>query len=141
MITVDDRNFLNAFEDCSMQSACWTHAAHVRMGWLVLETSDSFEHALERMRVGIMRFNSSKNSIGYHETITVAFATLINSRRLPGEDFQSFAKRNGDLFEKGCLSRFYTLKTLRSAAARDEFVPPDLCDLPVSHESVSSPQG
>jgi len=100
------------------------------MGWLVMETSPTFEHALERIRNGIMRFNSSKSSIGYHETITIAFATLIHSKRQPDEDYASFAERNPDLFEKGCLSRFYTLKTLRSAAAKDQFVEPDLDALP-----------
>jgi hypothetical protein len=45
MITDDDKAFLLSFEECSLGAKCWTHAAHVRMGWLVLETSSSFDGA------------------------------------------------------------------------------------------------
>jgi hypothetical protein len=132
MITEDDRNFLESFETCSLGAKCWTHAAHVRMGWLVLQTSPSFDEALIRIRNGILRFNSTKNSIGYHETITVAFARIIDSRREPGQTFQMFAEKNKDLFEKNCLERFYSDATLRSEQARETFLEPDLEQLPLT---------
>gem|GEM_PF-647902 len=130
-ITDDDKKFLQSFEECSLGAKCWTHEAHVRMGWLVMETSPSFDAALDRIRTGIMRFNSSKNSIGYHETITVAFARLINSRRVEGENLAAFLARNSDLLDKNCLKRFYSAETLSSELARKSFVEPDLdgiCD-------------
>lgn len=130
MITDDDKAFLQSFEDCSLGAKCWTHAAHVRMGWLVLETSTSFEEAINRIRNGIMRFNSSKNSIGYHETITVAFARLIDSRRLTGETLEAFVARNPDLNDKNCLRLFYSQETLASEEARQQFVEPDIAPLP-----------
>ncbi len=130
MISDDDLAFLDSFEQCSLGAKCWTHAAHVRMGWLVLETSPTFETALARIRNGIMRFNSSKNSIGYHETITVAFAQLIDSRRQTNESFEAFANRNPDLFQKDCLGRFYSADTLASETAKRTFIEPDLCALP-----------
>ena len=130
MITDDDKAFLQSFEECSLGAKCWTHAAHVRMGWLVLETSSSFDEAMNRIRNGIMRFNSSKNSIGYHETITVAFARLIDSRRLDGETLEAFVTRNPDLNEKDCLKRFYSQEILTSERARQQFVEPDLAPLP-----------
>jgi hypothetical protein len=129
MITEDDDKFLQSFEECSLGATCWNHVAHVRMGWLVMEKSDSFETALERIRLGIMRFNSSKNNIGYHETITVAFARLIFSRRLDGESWDVFASRNSDLFEKNCLGKFYSPKVLSSEESKKVFVEPDLCEL------------
>lgn len=130
MITDDDKAFLQSFEDCSLGAKCWTHAAHIRMGWLVLETSTSFEEAINRIRNGIMRFNSSKNSIGYHETITVAFARLIDSRRLTGETLEAFVARNPDLNDKNCLRLFYSQETLASEEARQQFVEPDIVPLP-----------
>jgi len=130
MITDDDKAFLLSFEECSLGAKCWTHAAHVRMGWLVLETSSCFDEALERIRSGIMRFNASKNGIGYHETITVAFARLIESRRLIGEDWEAFAVRNSDLFEKNCLQTYYSSAVLASEEARRSSLEPDLCKLP-----------
>lgn len=130
MITDDDKAFLLSFEDCSLGAKCWTHAAHVRMGWLVLETSTSFDEALERIRSGIMRFNSSKNSIGYHETITIAFARLIESKRIHEETLEAFLARNPDLLEKDCLKRFYSPEILASDEARHTFVEPNLEALP-----------
>lgn len=132
MITDDDRAFLQSFEECSLGAKCWTHAAHVRMGWLVLETSSSFEEALERIRSGIMRFNSTKNSIGYHETITVAFARLIDSRRLIGETLEAFLARNPDLQDRNCLKQFYSQAILASEKARQNFIEPDITPLPQS---------
>lgn len=130
MLSGDDIAFLDSFEHCSLGAQCWTHAAHVRMGWLVLETAPTFEAALDRIRNGIMRFNSSKNTIGYHETITVAFAQLIDSRRHAKESFEAFSERNPDLFQKDCLGRFYSADVLSSETAKHTFVEPDLCALP-----------
>lgn len=92
--------------------------------------SASFESALEHIRTGIKKFNSTKNSIGYHETITVAFARLIFSRRSDGESWTTFAARNSDLFEKNCLGKFYSPSILSSEEARKAFVEPDLYNLP-----------
>lgn len=130
MITDEDREFLQSFEACSLGASCWTHEAHIKMGWLVLETSASFDEALQRIRTGIIRFNSSKNSIGYHETITVAFARLIDSRRVDEENWQAFFARNTDLLNKDCLKQFYSSAILKSEAAKQRFIEPDLADLP-----------
>jgi len=125
MITEDDRQFLDSFEQCSLGAKCWTHAAHIRMGWLVLQQESSFELALERIRKGIQRFNSTTNSIGYHETITVAFARIIDARLVPGDSWQMFSERNKDLFEKGYLEKFYSTALIRSEQAKASFVEPD----------------
>lgn len=130
MITEDDEKFLQSFEECSLGAKCWTHAAHIRMAWLVLEQSATLQHALDRIRSGIMRFNSSKNSIGYHETITVVFAQLIDARRQPGDNWSAFTERNPDLFDKNILDQFYSRELLFSDRARQTFVEPDLNELP-----------
>jgi len=126
MITQDDRQFLEAFEKCALGAKCWTHEAHVRIGWLVLQEESSFDLALERIRQGIKRFNSTNNSIGYHETITVAFARIIDSRRIPADSWQIFCQKNQDLFDKSCLSKYYSSKILASVEARQSFVEPDV---------------
>lgn len=131
MITDSDKQFLELFAKCSLGSACWTHAAHVRIAWLILETSDSFDIALERLRAAIQKFNSSNNSIGYHETITVAFATVIASRRRRGQvSWAEFSQANSDLFDKTCLKNHYSSGLLATADAKATFVPADLEQLP-----------
>ncbi len=131
MITDDDKKFLHSFESCSLGATCWNHAAHIRMAWLVLETSVSFEQALVCIKTGIQRFNSTNNSIGYHETITVAFARIIETRRQADDSWISFSERNNDLFEKSCLNKFYSSEILRSENARHNFVDSDLMKLPL----------
>ena len=126
MITTEDKEFLSSFEQCSLGSKCWTHAAHIRMGWLVLQEENSFESALKRIRQGIQRFNASNNSIGYHETITVAFAQIINERRQLGDSWEMFAEKNRDLFEKSFLANYYSKALLASDEARASFVEPDI---------------
>lgn len=137
MITEDDSQFLDSFEQCSLGAKCWTHAAHVRMGWLVLETSSSFEEALTRIRAGIMRFNSTKNNIGYHETITVAFARVIDARRQAGDSWQTFSEKHKDLFDKSFLERYYTAETLRTERSREVFLEPDREQLPGPPKAAS----
>ncbi|MBX9770356.1 MAG: hypothetical protein K2X29_03240 [Candidatus Obscuribacterales bacterium] len=138
MITEDDKQFLNSFEQCSLGAKCWTHAAHIRMAWLVLETSQCFEDAVSRIKSGIQRFNSSNNSIGYHETITLAFAAIIDSRRKEGQGFSDFADENPDLFAKDYLNDFYDPAILKTEQAKNAFVEPNKKPLPISVEhSVS----
>lgn len=69
---------------------------------------------------------------GYHETVTVAFVAVIASRIVPGEDFAAFRDRNPDLFDRSfpALLRHYSPERLYSAAARQEFIEPDLEPLP-----------
>ncbi len=130
----EDEEFLQMFEQCSLSGKCWTHVAHVRMAWLQMERSSSFEEALERIRNGIMAFNASVQSVGYHETITVAFAQLIHHRRQtePTETWQDFIAKHSDLVSKESpiLHSYYSSEVLSSQNAREKFVEPDLKPLP-----------
>lgn len=126
-----DDDFLTAFERCTIPRPEWTHAAHVRMAWLYL-TRLPWPHAREAIRTGIQRYNAAVGSDGYHETITVAFTTLIRSRLLPAEDFATFQARNPDLFDRKltALQAHYSREVLFSPAARERFIAPDQAPLP-----------
>lgn len=137
----EDEEFLQMFEQCSLSGKCWTHVAHVRMAWLQMERSSSFEEALERIRKGIMAFNSSVQSVGYHETITVAFAQLIHYKRQtePTATWQDFIVKHSDLVSKEnpILHSFYSPEILSTPDARTKFVEPNLKPLPVLLSSKS----
>jgi hypothetical protein len=146
-----DDEFLAAFEECTLERKEWTHAAHVRMAWLYL-TRLPFEVAIERVRGGIQKLNATfvarlqasgvvpakepdtRGLDGYHETVTVAFVTVIASRIRSGEDFGAFRDRNPDLFDRTfpALLKHYTPERLYSPLAKAEFVEPDLEPLPTS---------
>jgi hypothetical protein len=129
-----DDAFLAAFERCELTRADWTHAAHVRVGWLILANSASFEIALTTVRQAIQRFNLAvlDKPTGYHETITHAFLRLILARRseCATTDFECFRSSNPDLFTSTALAKNYSKDLLDSPEARRVFVPPDLAPLP-----------
>jgi hypothetical protein len=132
----DDENFLQMFEQCSLDGKCWTHTAHVRMAWLQMQRASSFDEALARIRTGIVSFNASVNGVGYHETITVAFARLIYDRRQSDSESKTwldFLSRHGDLVSKEnpILHAYYSPEILSSDEARAKFVEPDRKPLPV----------
>jgi hypothetical protein len=145
---MNDAEFLTAFEACHLGRKDWTHAAHVRLAWLYL-TRLPLPAARDRVRGGIQKLNAEFRRrdmlgcitrpagpdgklTGYHETVTVAFVTLIASRLRPGEDFCAFRERNPDLFDRGlpALLRHYSRECLFSAEAQRQFVGPDLEPLP-----------
>ncbi|NNF51198.1 MAG: hypothetical protein HKN59_02050 [Gammaproteobacteria bacterium] len=132
-MTHDEEKFLDSFENCLLPPGEWTHAAHIQMAWLCLQ-ADVFDAALTRIRAGILRYNAKVlNKLGeYHETVTVAFATLIASRIEPGETWEQFRGRNADLFARKppALANYYSAEMLMSERARSQFVEPDLQPLP-----------
>ena len=87
------------------------------------------------MATALQRFAAHHGKHGlYHETVTVAFLTLIHERMAAdlidrGCDahdlvWEDFARRHPDLFAAELLSRYYSRETLRSDLARRCFVLP-----------------
>ena len=154
-----DDEFLCAFERCTIARKDWTHEAHVRMAWIYVTRSPSDEDVFDRVRRGIKKLNTvfvrrqqvlcralptkpkdPRGLDGYHETITVAFVAVIESRVEPGEDFSAFRDRNPDLFDRklSALLKHYSPQRLFSAPAKVEFLEPDLEPLP---EAAAVPVG
>jgi hypothetical protein len=150
---MSDDEFLRAFEECTLDRTDWTHAAYVRMAWLYLTRIESDAEVFDRVRNGIKKLNAKfvyrqqitcmrrlakepdpRGLDGYHETITVAFVTVIASRIRPDEDFAAFQERNADLFDRKfpALLKHYSPERLYSSAAKMEFIEPDLEPLPLS---------
>lgn len=132
-VTAADLGFLARFEDCSLPEAEWTHLAHIRVAWVCLQL-DEADAALERIREGILRYNSEvlRRRHRYHDTVTIAFTRIIASRMEPGESWTAFAARIGDLLDQQSpvLLGYYSGERLFSDLARQRFVEPDLAVLP-----------
>lgn len=123
---MDDREFITAFESCTLPPDLFPHRAHVRLAWLYLREGPLLQ-VLTRFTDGIKRYAASFGaSAKYHETITWAFLFLIHERmqRSSANTFEEFAEENPDLFEK-ILTRYYRPETLGSELARAMFVMPD----------------
>lgn len=117
---------LRRFEAGEIEPACFTHRAHVQMGFELArrapftEAADRFARALRRMVA------AAGQPEKYHDTITVAFMALIAERlgEDHDQDFDAFAAANPDLFDAGVLERWYGRERLFSPQARRAFVLP-----------------
>jgi hypothetical protein len=77
------------------------------------------------MRDSLRRFAARAGKADlYHETITVAFVSIVLERmgRSPELGWEALLAANPDLCDRGLLSRYYPAETLASAAARQRFV-------------------
>jgi hypothetical protein len=124
---VDDREFMTAFEDCSLPASFFTHREHVRLAWLILR-DEPLLSALSRFAEGLKRYAASLGAAAkYHETITWAFLFVIHERMRGEETFEAFAAANDDLFSwPDLMARYYRTETLASQRARAAFVMPDI---------------
>lgn len=114
------------FEAGRADPATFAHREHVRMSYELLERYP-FPEALFRLAKGLRRLaENAKVPEKYHETITVAFLSLIAERRLAGgfTGWEDFATENLDLFRKEMLAEFYDAAVLESSAARETFILP-----------------
>jgi hypothetical protein len=122
-----DQDFLTALERCELEAEAFTHAAHVRAGYLYLRAC-GFDSALGRMRCAIQRYAAHLGQPGkYHETVTVAYLALIHERLSEGgegADWGSFRERNPDLLDRDLLLRHYRRSELESDLARRTFILP-----------------
>lgn len=121
---------LRAFETGQLDPAKFPHREHLRLGYEML-SRHSFGEAISRFSRGLRLLTAKAGRPQlYHETVTVAFLTLINERRLGGtaENWGRFAQDNADLFDKGCLERWYSAEQLASDLARRTFCLPSRND-------------
>ena len=122
-----DEDFLRALERCELPAEEFTHAAHLRAGYLYLR-GGGFDAALGRTRRAIRSYAAHLGRPEkYHETITVAYLALIHERlseRGDGGGWDGFARQNRDLFERDLLLRYYRRSQLESELARRTFVLP-----------------
>jgi hypothetical protein len=106
------------------------HADHVRVAFELLQRRPFLRAAQIYVRQIQRLVERAGNPLAYHETITVAFLSAINERMSanPSASFESFARDNPDLMEKGALSRWYSKEQLASPLARRTFVLPSRGD-------------
>src|SRR5436309_168799 len=113
--------FING--DCDPTN--FPHREHVRMAFEMLrrhsfpETALHYSFALRQMTLRVGKPEA------YHETITIAFLSLVAERIAETTDFESFASTNPDLLDKHVLTRWYRPERLASDCARRTFVLPE----------------
>ncbi len=124
---MNDRDFVDALETCTLPESGFTHSTHIRATYIYLREHD-FAQALARMSASIRRYATHLGKPDrYHETITVAYLTLIRQHlyeRGDGGGWEGLAAANPELFERELLLGFFPRAQLESELARRIFVLP-----------------
>jgi len=118
---------LLAFLHGETDARTFRHVDHVRMAFEVLIRHPDFLAAATAYSRALKTMAARAGNAGaYHETITLAFLSLIAERLAVAacDDFEAFAAANADLLDKGALTRWYKPDRLATALARRTFVLP-----------------
>jgi hypothetical protein len=132
-----DDEFVLAFESGALAPADFDHAAHLRMAFALLARRPFLEACIA-MRDGLRALARRAGREGlYHETITVAFMSIVldRMRQRPELDWPAFIALNADLADRCLLARYYREPTLRTDAARERFVLADAAGVPTGATS------
>ena len=120
-IETDHAQIIRDFENDANPDAPFHHADHVRVAVAILARHPEFLVAARAYSDGLKSIAArAGNPAAYHETITLAFLSLIAERMATGtcRDYDAFAAANDDLFDKSTLKRWYGVQRLQSAIAR-----------------------
>lgn len=109
-----------------LDPALFHHADHVRTAFEILQRHE-FIVAAQAYSNGLkVLARKAGRPEAYHETMTLAFLSLIAERMVGGpfEDFEAFAAANPELMQKAALERWYEPERLHSDLARKSFLLP-----------------
>ena len=107
--------------------AAFPHREHVRMGFEILRRHSFVEAALHYSQALRAMLERADKSHAFHQTITLAFLSLIAERLETAAyaDFEAFERVNPDLIDQSALSRWYGPERLGLEVARRTFVLPE----------------
>jgi hypothetical protein len=121
---------LQAFEDCTLDPARFNHRQHLAIAWMYLQRH-GFPAGAVRFRERLKAYVASVGATAkYHETITWAYAVLLNEEielnSTPGESFDAMIRRRPDLLDhrNGAITRCYSRAELDRPEARQVFLLP-----------------
>ena len=129
---VSDREFVEAFESCSIAGSEFHHADHLRLAWLyVREFGETGAEA--RLLSGIRKMAEQGGSPEkFHYTMTVAWLRLVVAAGGAVSTMLSFGEWAGahpDLAEKDALLQYYSKERLECREACIGWMEPDLLPL------------
>ena len=133
-LSLEDARFLRAFEASELTPATFRHREHLRLAYIYL-TIHPFETALQTMRSRLQTFLAHLGAppTAYHETMTRAWLLAVDHfmRRTGAQrSSEDFLAASPALLDKDVIYTHYTPERLKSSAAREGFVEPDLEPIP-----------
>jgi hypothetical protein len=127
---MNDSEWMEAFESCTLPNDTFHHAEHVKMAFLYMQKYKPLE-ALGRFSSALTRVATAHGKPNlYNETITWAFLLLIReriARTNSPQTWAEFSATNTDLlrWDGNILKKYYRPETLTSELAKSVFLFPD----------------
>jgi hypothetical protein len=121
---MDDQQFEHEVRSGEFPLAQFDHRAHLRFAFILLKRMPFLEACIV-MRDALQSFAIRAGKPGlYHETITVAFMSVIAERIAAGDcaSFEELFAANPELENRNLLHRYYSPEVLASPRARHQFV-------------------
>lgn len=133
-LSPDDRAFLRRFEACECPPGDFDHRGHVRLAYAYLVDRDAAA-AAGVMRRSLVRFlkHHGITPAKYHETMTRAWILAVRhfmEQAAPATSAAEFIAANPQLLDSRIMLTHYSADLLFSDQARNEFVAPDLNEIP-----------
>jgi|SRR5262245_39909637 len=131
-------NLIRGFESCALPRNHWDHKAHLTVAcWYLICYPE--QEAARRIREGIQRYNKAVGIVtnrenGYHETITMFWASMVKSFLKDATLECSIVGLINNLVDRYANKllplEYYSRDLLMSREARFNWVEPDLKPLP-----------
>lgn len=133
--SVEDRTFISALEAHQITPKMFDHRSHIRMAYTYLCANDiaSASQLIRKVLCELLEHHGIDPSDKYHETLTQGWLRLVQHYMAEGlvtHSADEFISANPKLLDSGLLKSHYTRDLLFSERAREQFVEPDLSDLP-----------
>jgi len=126
---LNDREFVEAFEACTISGSEFRHGDHVRLAWIYVREFGEKE-AEQKLLSGIRKLAGHVGSPQkFHHTMTVAWLKMViaaGGAKGTVVSFSAWAEANAFLGDKALLSRHYSKERLNSAEAKAGWVEPDV---------------
>lgn len=132
--SLDDLEFIRAFEAAEIPAADFDHRAHVRLAYVCLCRHD-VDRAHDRIRKSLQRFLAHVGAPPekYHETMTRAWILAVRhfmDRTAPCDSSDALIERHPELLDGNIMLTHYSAGLLFSDEARRTFVEPDIKPIP-----------
>lgn len=121
---MDDKQFDHEVRNGQFPLVQFDHRAHLRFAFILLRQAPFLEACIA-MRDVLQSFAARAGKPGlYHETVTVAFMSIIAERiaTCGATSFDDLLAINPDLSDRKLLDRYYSPEILASSRAREQFI-------------------
>ncbi|MGB0494900.1 MAG: hypothetical protein ACPGJI_00990 [Kangiellaceae bacterium] len=127
---ISDNDFIEQFENKTLDPRYFNHIGHLRLAWLYLNTNN----LQDAIQTSCFRIKAYATSLGattkFNTTITSALLEIMNKRMKSTDtgSWELFLQQNRDLVNDALsiLSQHYSIELIFSEQARLCFVEPDL---------------